>query len=278
MSSPPFNQSKKEIIYFLVLTIFQILIVFNALCQSPEVEIKSLSGEKQIEAYWYDIFQTDQRYRSTNTNDSIDNLNFKKVLLMIKYHGYPKDNITPNVVFIHQLSNFACEYYFPVFHNAYLSGVADTFWFMQSVRRLHRGRFGRDLVQPDTSNYQKVIERMLEYIPDTIDMSIHHFDSLFLAYTQEMESVVCTQPVKQWKTDNYGTYHCILYCVNDHYFLHRRWERNAILPQKVFYDKVNGFIHYEDNCCNSYFLITPDGNLQEYHNETHSLTYYPYTD
>src|SRR5690606_33488737 len=144
------------------------------------------------------------------------------------------------------------------------NGVADTFWFMHTIRRLHRGRFGRDLVQPDTSNYHTVINRLEPYIPDTIDLGIELFDSLFFAYKQQMDSIVTTQPVKQWKTDFHGAYHCLLYCVNDQYFIHRRWERNVIMPQRVYYDQVNGCIHYEDDCCNSYYLIAPDGSLQEY--------------
>lgn len=263
---------------YLPLLVILLALIPYCHCQNIEREIQLLSTDEQIATYWQGIFKEDQAYRNVNTNDSIDNLNFKKVILMIKYHGYPKDNITPNVVFTHQYSNFVCEHYFPIFYDAYVNGVADTFWFMHDLRRLHRGRFGRDLVQPDTSNYQQVLERMAPYLPDTIDLGIEIFDSLFFAYKQQMESVVSTHPVKQWETDFYGPYHCLLYYVNGQYFLHKRWTRDAILPQRVFYDQASGHVHYKDNCCDSYYAIDADGNLQEYQNNTPVLTFYPCTE
>ena len=111
-----------------------------SLAQSLEQEVQALQGPEEVPAYWEDIERTDQAHRGLNTIDSLDNIDLKKVILMIQYHGYPTGNPVPNLVFTHQRSAYVREHYFPILLLAWEQAQADTFWFMRNVRMGHEAK------------------------------------------------------------------------------------------------------------------------------------------
>ncbi len=160
-----------------------------------EQEILALRTEAQVTRYWRKIRKVDQAHRGLNTIDSLDNLNLKKTILMIRHHGFPKGNMTPNLVLTHQRSAYVREHYFPIFHEAYKAAEADSFWFLPNVRGLHRGRYARYIVQPTASNYISVLDRLSEWIPAEVRYDHSPFDSLFTTYLRDVEHIISTEPV-----------------------------------------------------------------------------------
>lgn len=115
--------------------------------QGIESEIKSLNTKSEIDAYWQTIKDLDQKLRGLETSDSNDNSNFKKVIITLKYHGFPAHSKIPILIAIHQKSAWVNEYYFPIFYSAYQAGKADSAWFFHYLRGIYRNRFDRDLVR-----------------------------------------------------------------------------------------------------------------------------------
>jgi hypothetical protein len=193
---------------------------------------------------------------------------------MIKHHGYPEGNITPNIVFVHQRSNFVCEYYFPIFYQAFISAKADTFWFLHNVRRLHRGRYDRDFLQPDVSNYSQVISRLIPYLNKNIDYSIEPFDNLYHSYIDTLDKINSYEIIGHWHRDFYGDYNLFLYQKGEQLFIERKREKSIIMPQEVLYNKETKTYTYKDPCCGIEYQIIDD-NMCKYVNGELKSTFTP---
>lgn len=249
-----------------------------ALAQNIETNIMKLSSQKEIDSVWNAIYVADQSYRRIKTNDFIDNLNFKKSILMIKHHGYPKGNITPNVVFTHQRSNYICEYYFPLFLKAYENGNANEDWFMHNVKRLYRGRYNRDLIEhPTRDSFKIVTNKLIQYIGHPIDYSIEKFDSLFNSYLNDLSCIISSKVIGKWETllKNNTTYFLIVYDVNGKLYLQKRYDRDVILPQEVIYDNTTKTYTYRKDNCNMAFKIDLNGNILQSKNGNIQVTFTP---
>ena len=246
-----------------LLLLLSTLFFFGSIHCQNELELKGFT-ETQVDSVWQSIFESDQNHRTEKTVDSIDNLNFKKTIILIQEYGYPEGNITPNVVFVHQRSNFVCEYYFPIFREAFVAAKADTFWFMHNVRRLHRGRFNQDFVQPNEANYEEVLDRMAPFLNLNVDYSVEPFDSLFTSYIDVMDNMALNPKVGHWHTDFYGDYQLVIYKVGDKLFLENKRERSVILPQEVLYNETTKSYKYVYDCCGIEFRVDKEGNIAEY--------------
>jgi hypothetical protein len=231
--------------------------------QAIEQEVLSLQGPQEIAAYWQVIQDADQAHRGLNTIDSLDNVNLKKVILMIEYHGYPKGNLVPNLVFTHQRSAYVREYYFPILLQAWEKAEADTFWFMRNVRGLHRGRFARDFVEPDAGNYRAVLDRVSPWVADSLSYDLAPFDSLYSAYLRDVRRITDAPPVRQWATpENDRT---TWYEVDGVLYTHKVWRDGSYaMPQPIAPDPESGAYNYLLDVPGTYLRIGQDGALRVY--------------
>ena len=227
--------------------------------QSLEEEIRHLPKDR-VTLYWQTIMHDDNDHRGRNTIDSLDNVNLKKTILMIRYHGYPKGNVTPNLVFTHQRSDYVREHYFPIFLDAYLNAKADTGWFMHNVLGLHRGRFARDLVQPDVSNYQTVLARMSPWVPQEVSYDLAPFDSLFTTYVRDVKRITSGEPIKQWRTKENDR--ITWYRVDGTLYTYKFWRDGSYsTPQAIFHDPPSGRYRYREDVPGTWLEIAADGSL-----------------
>ena len=257
----------------------QILIIFCTVClwfcseTKPEYPWQSnidiLKSEDQILAYWNEIRRLDQSKRGRSSSDSLDNDNFKKVIYMINNHGYPKRSNIPNMVFTHQSSCGVLENYFPIFHDAYLSGDADTVWFMHNVKGMHRCRFGRDWVQPNQSNYMEVLARLDEKVLSNIrNFDLRNFDLLYDEHIKEVAKIRSGELLNRWENDSNDTLK--LYKSHENYFLEKIWrDGSSHFPQKVIVDKRSfSPINYFHSWDGLHFRKDEKNNLYIYKDET----------
>lgn len=196
-------------------------------------EIDTFTTQSQIDNYWDEIDAIDNSKRGAQSIDSLDNDNFKKVIYMIEQHGYPNQNITPNLVLTHQSSCDVMEHYFPIFHNAFLTGKADTFWFLHNVRGLHRCRYARDFKEVTADNYLEIIERTA---PDILSANprfdLSEFDKLYNNYRADIAYFTGNKIVRQWINKENDTLR--VYQKNEDYYLHKIWRDNTYaFPQPV---------------------------------------------
>ena len=241
-----------------------LLLVFVATstvsAQSLEQEVRSLKRPEEITAYWQTIKETDMAHRGLNTVDSLDNLNLKKVVLMIKVHGYPKGSLIPNLVFTHQRSAYVREHYFPIFLEAFLNAKADTSWFMHNVLGLHRGRFGRDFVEPNAGNYRTVLDRLAPWLSDSVSYDLAPFDSLYRTYLRDVHRITGTPPVHRWVTPDNN--HMYWYKVDGVLYSNMLWFDNSYaMPQPIAYDRSSDTYKFLQDVPGTYMRIDKDGYL-----------------
>ena len=228
--------------------------------QSLEEEIRDLPSDDWVTLYWQLIDKTDQAHRGLRTIDSLDNDNFKRTILMIRYHGYPEGNNTPNRVFTHQRSAYVCEHYFPVFLDAFLNAKADTFWFMHNVLGLQRGRFARGFVEPDVSNYKTVLARMSRWVPKEVSYDLTPFDSLFTTYMRDVKRITGGEPVKQWRTKDNDR--ITWYRVDGMLYTYKFWRDGSYsTPQAIFLDPSDERYRYREEVPGTWLEIAADGSL-----------------
>lgn len=233
--------------------------------QDFDNEIKSLDSDEKISAYWNELKVSDQLFRGLETKDSIDNLNFKKAITLIKYHGYPKGSYIPNIIFTHQRSAYVREYYFPIFHKAYLDGYADTSWFCHNVNGMHRSRYERDYVNTDSKNYHLVLGRLNQWINKDLSYDLSPFDSLYQSYLDDVNRIIATTPIYKWKSPNNSV--ISIYEINGIQYFHKMWaDSSYAMPQII--ERINqGWIIYSDSIGKINYRIEKNGNLSLYHEQ-----------
>lgn len=242
---------------------FFVAVSLHTSAQSLEEEIRDLPSKDWVTLYWQLIDQTDQAHRGRHSIDSLDNLNFKKVILMIKYHGYPKGSTVPNQVFNHQRSAYVREYYFPIFLDAYLNGKADTFWFMHNVRHLHYDRFAGDLVDPDAGNYRTVLDGLAPWVSDSRSYDLTPFDSLYSTYLRDVHRITDTPPVHRWVTPEND--HVSWHRVDGVLYFFKLWHDNSYaMPQPIAYDRDSDTYQFLREVPGTYMRIDKDGYLLVY--------------
>ena len=228
--------------------------------QSLEEEIRDLPSEDWVTLYWQMIKEADQTHRGLQTIDSLDNVNLKKTILMIRYHGYPKGSMVPNLVFTHQRSAYVCEYYFPIFLDAFLNAKADTGYFMHNVYRLQLDRFAGDHMRINVSNYQSVLARMSRWIPKEVSYDLSPFDSLYTTYMRDVEHITSGKPVKQWRTKDNDR--ITWYAVGDTLYTQKVWRiYGDAMPQAIFLDPSNDHYRYREEIPGMWMEIATDGSL-----------------
>lgn len=228
--------------------------------QDLEAMIRGLRTPDEVHRMWEKIGLDDQTHRGLGTIDSIDNRNFKLMLLLIKHHGYPVGSITPNVIFTHQRSVYVREHYFPILHKAYVDGKADTFWFMHNVRGIHRGRSGFDLLQPSDSTYGQVLDRMAPYLPDHITFDLAPFDSLYNTFMKDVVRITSSPAVHRWV--NAQEDRLSIHQVSKKLYLFKLWGDGSYgLPQRIQRDPNSNKYTFWDPANKTYLIIDTAGNL-----------------
>lgn len=236
-----------------------------------EKEISNLNPAEVI-SYWEYLFQMDQTFRGLESVDSIDNINFKKMVLMIKHHGYPtktehseKANVTPNIIFTHQSSPYVCEKYFPILHEAFLQEKADTFWFLHNVKGLSRGKYtrdiirGRDLNPDDIPTILNQLKMPLEPKPN-FDLS--NFDQLHQKFIEEVQQIQSGKRLGEWINDKNDFYS--IFDFNDELFIQKMYRDSSYgFPQKVkYFPKEKKYLYIDDLGFADKFSIDSISNLK----------------
>ncbi|MCA6362106.1 MAG: hypothetical protein IM638_03660 [Bacteroidetes bacterium] len=176
-----------------------------------ELEIKALKDKSAIENYWTKIHEDDQSVRGkvSEKQKVTDRQNIKKVILMIKYHGYPtgfcyacssnnsgsKNNFTPNIVITHNTVNEVNEYIFPILKKAFDEGVANEFWYIHNLRGMVRARYGRDFYEKTHDNIPKFIEKLEPFINDSISYDLTVVDSLFNSHDINLRLIITAEKI-----------------------------------------------------------------------------------
>ncbi len=261
----------KYTMIFLALISFQ-----DTTAQDYVEEIKAIKGEEEITEYWKSIKELDQTYRGASSIDSIDNINFKKTILMIQHHGYPSDLPTPNLVFTHQRSTYVREYYFPIFHKAYKDGIANNFWFMHNVRGLHRGRFPMDFTQPDDANYLTVLKRIDTHLNTEVDYNLEPFDTLYSNYIIDVHRITETAPILQWKNEYSDT--ISFYKFNDKTYIQKVWRDGSYkMPLEITRNNLTNKYEYVKDAGAISMKINQEGKLLIYKGVNRPITLQPTT-
>jgi hypothetical protein len=231
--------------------------------QDIEKEIKSLKSADEVNKYWQDIKTLDQGKRGLNSNDSLDNINYKKVIYLIKYHGYPKGSMIPNLIVTHQRSRNVNEYYFPIFYQAYKSGQADTTWFFHILRGIHRVRFGRDFVRGrkiEPKDVDTIVKRLSPYINTKVDLSTNKFDELFNKYVNDLKNITSSEVVYRWATPEKDLLYFYRY-QNKLYYLKIWNDGSCGFPQEIKFNPDKNQYEYVEVMYDDFFKIDDNKNL-----------------
>lgn len=244
--------------------IISMSITFLGYSQDFEKEIKNLRSPEEIQNYWVNLNNLDQSKRGINTDDTLDNNNFKKVILLIKYYGYPKGSRIPNIIATHQRAGYVLEYYFPILYQAYKSGEADTSWFFHNLRGIHRTRFGRDFIRGrkiEPKDVDTLIKRLSPFINTEIDLSIDKFDSLYNKYIFDLNSITNSEILYSWVTADKS--HCFFYRFQNKIYYHLLYQDNSCtFPQEIKLNIDKNQYEYVDSFDNDFFIINDKSNLQ----------------
>lgn len=246
-----------------------LLIWTKAHSQNIEKEIKKIKSAEELNQYWLNLKSLDQANRGVNSNDSIDNVNYKKVILLIKDHGYPKGSMIPNLIATHQRSLYVNEYYLPVFYDAYKKGLADTTWFYHILRGVHRGRFGRDFVRNrniSDSDVDTMMKRLSPFISKKINLSTQKFDYLFKKYLFDLHKITSSEIVHEWKNNDNDSY--FIYRYKNKLFYYKLFaDGSSRFPQEIKYNQASDRYEYVNVIKNDYLIIKKDSSLQIFLND-----------
>jgi len=257
-----------RIIRFLIL--LSIFISCKEKISPLEKEISELNPAEVI-SYWEYMHQMDQTFRGLESVDSIDNINFKKMVLMIKHHGYPtkndfseKVNVTPNLIFTHQRSPYITEKYFPILHEAFLQEKADTFWFLHNVRGLQRGRFGRDIARGrdmTSDDIATVLNQLNLPLEPKPNFDLNNFDQLHHNFIKEVQQIHSGKRLGEWVNDKNDFYS--IFDFNNQLFIHKMYRDSSYsFPQKVsFLSNEKRYIYLNNLGFADEFSIDSNGDL-----------------
>lgn len=240
-------------------------------------EISGLKSQNEIQDFWNTIHKIDQSNRGRNVDKLKDVENFKRVILMIKHHGYPtgfcygcnskdstkKLNFTPNIVFTHQSSMYLREYYFQIFLKAYNDGKANEFWFLHNVRGLTLGRYSRIFYDKRVENLEGNLAIMEPFLNKEITYDISKVDSLYMLHWKESDLITNSIPIY---SENIKIYYFLdlfardkinIYELNNEFYCQKLYRDGTFcMPQKIIYDKNLDSINYSEIVNNLNFNTT----------------------
>lgn len=177
------------------------------------VTLSNCSGQKiehdlNCEGIWMDILQKDQKYRGRLTKDSVDNANFKEMILQISRMNYPSADdcgyvasLVPSFVFTHQRSEHVRKHYFPIFIKAYQEGRADTTRFIANLGGVYKDHYGRPMKRGRQPTPEECISlwRQLGYDENQeVDYNVKAIDSLFEQSKEELTRILGLEQLGEW--------------------------------------------------------------------------------
>ena len=239
--------------------LFYLILFFNAKLfgQNFETEIKNLKTIEKIENYWFKLKEIDHSHRGRDRIDTNDNNNYKKAILIIKYHGFPAQSKIPFVIAIHQKSLFVNEYYFPIFYSAYKNGVVDSNWFYHYLRGLYRNRFERDLIrgkQIGPEEVDSIVFSLKPFLNPNLDYSIEPFDSLYDLHNFEVNKIIKSDTLSIWTNPDYGKIYFLNYLGRTYF--HKVWNDNSYAwPQEVVFNRRKKRYDFLTKIHDDYLLI-----------------------
>lgn len=249
----------------ILIIIYLPLLLFGQNNTVLENEIKSLVNKEEIKSYWNFIHVTDQSNRGGESKYDVDLVNFKRVVLMIKYHGYPvgfrfgtddsseNKNYTPNIVFTHVKAVNVKEYFFPILYNAYKDNIADEFYFLHSLNSILLGRFDRNFYPKTSINIYTNIKLISDYVDtNRITYDLNLIDSLDCAYRKQVNEIINSKVVFSCKTKIKSILEIVVrdriliynYC-GEYYLLLKYRDDTYNLPQSVYYDNNKNVIKFK---------------------------------
>lgn len=243
--------------------------IYSSLSSAQEYvnKIKSISYI-EVEEYWETMHYIDQSKRGTETDVQADNDNFKKVILMIRYHGYPTGSLIPNLIFTHQRSTYVREHYFPVFYEAYKNGKADTSWFLHNLRGMFRDRFGCDLIKDrklNAGDVDTLLSHLKPFISGEIDLTITKFDSLYTSYIHDINKIKQGNRLYKWSSSD-GTTHSFYRLGDKLYYLKEHADKSGPFPQLIIADADVKTYRYVERVNEDYFVLDNELNLNIFRN------------
>ncbi len=263
-----------------LLLLIQLVFYYSQLfAQINEKEIANLKSKESIERYWLKLRESDQFYRGKElANDSIDSHNFKEMILMIKYHGYPssqkfplKINMTPNLICIHQNSFHVLKYYFPIFVKAFENGDADSSSskFLHSLRGVFISKYGRNFSRKyslDSFDLDQVLKKC-GIDKSKISFDITKFDSLERIDLTFRKKINSSQLIGQWKSPK--DYIFVLNKYKDTYFLSKLfYDNSSSFPQEMIEiaDKRGLKLLFKEVIFDDFFIVNNRNELEVYIN------------
>ncbi len=223
-----------------------------------ESEISALKGNEEIKDYWVKIHKADQSVRGkvTDVQRDIDRENIKKMVLLLKHHGYPsgfsygnkassanQNNFTPNIVVTHNKVRTVNELIFPILKQAYLEGKASEFWYIHNLRGMTRARYGRDFYTKTKENIPKFYEKLSIFVEDTISYDLEKIDSLFNNYDLELADILNAKLMLSKKKK--GIRHNIYKTEAGNMFWQKVYTDGSFnFPQEIYLDKEGNCYRY----------------------------------
>jgi len=225
-----------------------------------EKEILSLNNNEKIKEYWNKIHKDDQSVRGTvfEGQNEVDVENFKKIILMIKHHGYPNGftitdgdknligykNFTPNIVTVHNTNPYLKEFIFPILKKAYDENIANEFWFIHNLRGMTRARYGRDFYDKKVENIPLFYGKLNPFVKKEINYDINIVDSLDQKYKNEIEQILNLNKVFSKKKK--GITHNIYKMNSNNYYWQKVYNDNTFnMPQEIYYNEKNNSLYYK---------------------------------
>lgn len=235
--------------------------VINAFSQKNNIELEqeilNLKSSDQIQSYWNKIHKDDQSVRGkvTKEQEVIDRQNFKKVLLMIKYHGYPvgfchgcnksttNKNFTPNIVVVHNEVPSAKELILPLLRKAYKDSLVNEFWYLHNLRGMVRARYGRDFYDKTIQNEVLFYEKIKPFIKSELSYDLVTLDSIFSKYDEDLNQILSSKLIFAKK--HKGIKHNIYKNSSNEYFWQKVYSDGSFnFPQKIYFNEISQSFHY----------------------------------
>lgn len=251
---------------------------FHSFSQNLQQEIEALHSTEAVNNYWDSLVAEDQRFRGRHSIDSLDNLHFKKAIILIKTYGTLPGNKHDDglfVVFVHQQSYQVYHHYFSLYHHLWSKGKIDTGYFYHILRALHHSKYGRgfggyNANAPDIDTLLKRVN-MRPFDSLTFDVSI--FDSLYNIDRSFRQNIMNSTIVDIWETKEKFPSNWILFQWSDKFFMVRYYSDFSFMnPREVSVHKENNIlkITYPDNVGNDFFIakrkkleVYSDGEREE---------------
>jgi hypothetical protein len=236
------------------------IVVFGQMSNDEiESEISSLNDSKQLQEYWISLHKKDQSVRGkfSETQTKVDRENLKKMVTLIKYHGYPSGfcygcvapttgNFTPNIIVTHSTVRLVNEFVFPILKEAYNEGKANEFWYIHNLMGMVRSRYGRDFYEKKVENISKFYEKLEPFVAKKVQYDLVVIDSLYKVHDKELNEILTSTLIFSKKQK--GIRNNIYKLNNGKLYWQRVYTDGSFnFPQEIYFDDKKGLRYVLNN-------------------------------